>query len=99
MASPVERRRELLAKRLALLEPMLAMDNPLTPAWTEYTKTSLALDATTSPEAAGRLLTTKEVAARFHVHPRTILRRKEKGQIAPVAGAKGKGSRLRWTAP
>jgi hypothetical protein len=98
--TPAERRREFLAKRLALLEPMLAMDNPLTPAWDKYTETSLALDATMSTEASGPLLTTRELAERFHVHPKTILRRRKAGLLTPVASPKAgkRGAALRWPA-
>jgi hypothetical protein len=59
------------------------------------------LTRATSPQVAGRLLTAKELAAKLHVDPKTVLRRRQRGQLVPVASPKAgkKGAALRWAAP
>lgn len=57
--------------------------------------------ATLAPQlTSGRLLTTRELAERYGVHPRTILRKRKAGKITPALqlGNRGRAA-LRWQAP
>ncbi len=101
MASPLERARDLLTKRLGKIEPTLNHDDPFSREWDAFLDTATALaelTRATSPEAAGRLLTTRELAAKFQVDPKTILRHRKAGLLTPVASPKvgRKGAALRW---
>jgi hypothetical protein len=49
----------------------------------------------TAPEASGRLLTTAELADKIGVSPKTLLKRKAKGEIRPLLQ---KGKLIRWAA-
>jgi hypothetical protein len=67
-------------------------------AWAELLPTLEAaarLDACLTPGAHGELISTKELAARLGVTPKTILKRKGKGQLTP---ALQRGRLIRWKA-
>ena len=92
--SRAERR---LIDRLEQLESQLdAGEN----VWTEYLATITALATLPARgDRVGELLTTKELAARLSVSPKTLLRRKKANQIAPALqlGKRGRAA-LRWKA-
>jgi len=98
--TPLERFRERLVQRFVRLDALVDVEHPVGPEWDAYLATGLALETlarATSPETA-RLLTTREIAAKFHVHPKTILRRRKQGLLTPVASPKAgkRGAALRW---
>jgi hypothetical protein len=69
-------------------------------AWIELVATASALAAVAAqnrPEARGQLLTTAEFAERCGVRPKTILRKKARGEIRPAVqlGTRGRAA-LRW---
>jgi hypothetical protein len=83
---------------------LLALDRLVAPgegpAWSEYVALAHALAAlvsVTRPEAGGRLLTTQEMAQKLGIAPKTLLRRRKRGQVqAPVMlGERGRAA-LRW---
>lgn len=87
-----------LEARLAELEKRLA-DGA---GWFEYAAVAASLAtvrAQLTPEASGRLLTTRELADRMGVSPKTVLRRKAKGQLRPAVqlGERGRAA-IRWRA-
>lgn len=89
-----------LVERLEQLEARLDGGDP--EAWREYAGMATALAAIApqlTPEATGGLLTTRELAERLHVHPKTILRRRKRGELQPAAvlGHRGRAA-LRWAA-
>ena len=67
-----------------------------TTVWTEYSTTAAAL-ATIAPqirpEARGALLTTGQLAERLASSPKTLLKRKARGEIRP---ALQRGRLIRW---
>lgn len=88
-----------LVERLEQLETKLTAGDET--VWTEYAHLAAALAAlapATAPGAGGELLTTRQLAERLQVHPKTVLRRAKAGQIEPVRmGQRGRGA-LRWPA-
>jgi hypothetical protein len=83
-----------LSSRLDELEEKLDFgDEPL---WVQYREVAVALAtivAQLRPEATGRLLSTEEMASRLNIAPKTLLRRKARGQIRP---ALQRGRLIRW---
>jgi hypothetical protein len=52
----------------------------------------------TAPGAGGELLTTRQMAARLQLSPRTLLRRAKAGKAEPIRfGERGRGA-VRWAA-
>jgi hypothetical protein len=67
-----------------------------TDAWAAYLDTArvlAALLAHVPPERRDALLTTAEMAARLNVTPKTLLRRKARGDVRPVLQ---RGKLIRW---
>jgi len=100
----IERAHRLLDERLAVLEARLRAGDET--AWGEYVQVVLALTAAlahAAPGAGGKLVSTKELGELMGLSPKTLRRRRAKGQIKgaiqPESGgaAQGKhGSGLRW---
>jgi hypothetical protein len=85
------RARDRLAARLMALEAQLDADDDGT-TWREYRETAAALAAilpATVPGADGKVLTSRELADRLGISPRTLRRKAKAG--APLAGRS-----LRW---
>lgn len=69
-------------------------------AWPDFLATIEALAAVLpaiAPERRGQLLTTAEMASRFNVSSKTLLRRVRSGQVQPAVrlGARGPAA-IRW---
>jgi predicted DNA-binding transcriptional regulator AlpA len=88
-----------LEKRLSELDA--AIERGERGDWAEYLQLVLALSLigpATSPEAGGRLLTTREMAEKLGISTTTLLRRREKGQLrhdAVTLGERGRAA-IRW---
>jgi hypothetical protein len=83
-----------LTGRLQELEARLEKGDET--AWPSYCDTVHALAAvapTLSPEYRGALLTTAQMAERFGVTPKTLLKHKAAGRIRPAVQS---GRMLRW---
>ncbi len=83
-----------LSARLEELERKLDADDEA--AWLEYRDSAVALATITAqlrPEATGQLLSTEEMASRLNIAPKTLLRRKARGEIRP---ALQRGRLIRW---
>ena len=94
----LERAARRLGERLAELEERLQQDDG--GAWNDYLATVNTLAAVLpelSPEKRGRLMTTAELAERIGIAPKTLLRRRKRGETKPavVLGKRGSGA-LRW---
>jgi hypothetical protein len=89
----------LIEARLVELEAKITSGDES--AWSAYLETLTAatmLQAQASPGAGGELITTSELAATLGVAPKTILRRRAKGELkAVVTGRRGRAA-LRWNA-
>lgn len=84
----------LLEARLAVLEERVAGGDEI--AWPLYLVTlesALKLDQQLTPGAHGELLSTKQMAERLGVTPKSLIRRKSKGQAAPASQV---GRIIRW---
>jgi hypothetical protein len=67
--------------------------------WADYraTLTALAeLRAKVAPGGAGELVSTREMAERLGIKPKTLLKRKDKGELKPAFQA---GRLIRWRTP
>ncbi len=65
-------------------------------AWPEYREAARALAeilAQLAPERGGALLTTAEMAERYGISPKTLLRRKARGEVRPAVQ---RGKLIRW---
>jgi hypothetical protein len=93
-AVALERAVRLLVERLQQLEVRLQEGEEA--AWDDYRATvkvlASALDHV-APGRRGELLTTEEMARRFGISVKTLLKRKAKGEIRP---ALQKGRLIRW---
>jgi DNA-binding transcriptional MerR regulator len=90
----LERSARLLAQRLTELEDRLQSGEEA--IWSTYIEAvkALALVAPNlAPERRGELLTTGEMARRLGIAPKTLLKRKAKGEIRPAMQA---GKLIRW---
>ena len=88
----------LLEGRLAELEDRLAAgDESAWPAYCEAIRTLAVLVEQTAPGARGEFLTTKQLAERIGIAPKTLLRRRARGQVQPplVLGKRGRAA-IRW---
>jgi hypothetical protein len=84
----------VFAKRLAQLEDRVQNgDETAWSAYAETVRTLALLLPTLAPEHRGELLTTAEMAARMGIKPKSLLRRKARGQIRPAIQA---GKLIRW---
>jgi hypothetical protein len=98
LALQLERAARRLGDRLAELEDRLQQGD--TDAWTPYLDTAQALATVLpaiAPGARGELLTTEQMAARLNIAPKTLLRRRARGQVKPALqlGQRGRAA-LRW---
>ena len=94
----LDRTARLLADRLSQLEERLQSGDQSghEAAWRSYSETAMALAsvlAQVSPGKRGELLTTAEMAARLNLAPKTLLKRKARGEIRP---ALQRGKLIRW---
>jgi hypothetical protein len=92
--------RRVQAGIVAHLEHLLGLEPVPWPDVAMLAAHLATITAATAPGAGGELLTTSQLAQHYNVSPRTILRKKKRGELAPAAqlGRRGK-SALRWTAP
>jgi excisionase family DNA binding protein len=66
------------------------------PAYCQALAALAAIAPLTVPGADGRLLTTKELASAMAVSPRTVLRKRKRGELQAVQlGQRGRAA-LRW---
>jgi hypothetical protein len=90
----LERSARLLLARVGQLEELVCQGEEA--AWASYIS---ALDTLArvldhvAPSRRGELLTTAQMAARLNVSPKTLLRRKARGEIRP---ALQRGKLIRW---
>jgi hypothetical protein len=89
----------LLDARLLELEGRLDADATAWPAYLETLSTLVGVLAQLRPEAGGGLLTTREMAERLHVAPKTVLAMRKRGKLQParVLGKRGRAA-IRWRA-
>src|SRR5687767_13296585 len=84
----------LVETRLASLEERLAGgDETAWPAYLVTIEAAAKLEAQLVPGAHGEMVTTRAMAERLGIKPKTLLRRKARGQIAPAMQA---GRLIRW---
>ena len=92
--SRLERSARLLLARAGQLEELVCRGEE--DAWIPYLLTlgtlALVLDHL-APGRRGELLTTSQMAARLNVSPKTLLKRKARGQIRPALEC---GKLIRW---
>jgi hypothetical protein len=87
--------RQRLLARLEVLEAQLDGD-ALSPTWTEYRETLAVLLVLTQherPGERGELLTTREMAERLGLAPKTLLKHAASGAVRP---ALKRGKLIRW---
>ena len=97
LALRIQRAAQRLGERLMLLEERLHDDPAI---WSEYCAVATALAQilpNIAPGRQGELLTTKEMAARLSVSPKTLLKRWKTGELRPavVLGKRGRAA-MRW---
>jgi hypothetical protein len=89
---------DLLAVRFDALEARIASDDET--AWPDFldlVKTLAALFPHVSPGAHGSLLTTRDMAAKLGISPKTLLKRKRSGEIRPAVQMAARGrAAIRW---
>lgn len=91
----LQKAERLLVNRLEQLEArLLAGDEGAWPAYLEALKVLASLVPNLRPDAGGPMLTTAEMASRLGVAPKTLLRRKARGEIWPAVA---QGKFLRWS--
>jgi hypothetical protein len=90
---------KVLDARLLELEGRLAADATAWPDYLATLNTLVCVLAQLAPGASGSLLTTKEMAERLHVAPKTVLAMKKRGQLRPARelGKRGRAA-IRWRA-
>jgi hypothetical protein len=99
MTAPTLRRVALLLEdRLTALEDRLQQDDAT--VWPDYlaaVSAYTAVVAQLAPDRFGVYLTTKEMAEKLNVTPRTLLKRRRKGTVtaAVTLGKRGR-SAIRW---
>jgi hypothetical protein len=84
----------LLDVRLTQLEERLLSGDET--AWRDYLVTleaAVKLDHQLTPGAHGEMVSTRAMAERLGIKPKTLLRRKAKGQVTPAMQA---GRLIRW---
>ena len=94
LSTVLQRSASALGARLEGLEQELRAGEES--RWPDYIATVHALAAIVpnlAPERGGPLLTTGEMAARFRISPKTLLKRKAHGEIRP---ALQRGKLIRW---
>ena len=76
-----------------LQERLQAGETALWPEYCDVLRTLVALAPTVTPGVNGELLTTKEMAERLGIAPKTLLKHKAAGAIRPAVA---RGKLLRW---
>ncbi len=76
-------------------ERVAAGDESAWPAFLATIETAAVLERQLAPGAHGELLTTRQMAERLGVKPKTLLRHKRKGELRP---AMQRGRLIRWKA-
>ncbi len=85
----------LLLKRLGRLQERLeAGEEGVWPDFLETVKVLAGLTPASQPGSDGAMLTTKDMAERLGISPKTLLRRRKNGEIRPAVQ---RGKLLRWT--
>jgi hypothetical protein len=88
----LDRAQRVLTKRLTNLEDRVQTgDEVAWSAYNEVVRTLALLLSTLTPDRPG--VTTGEMAARIGITPKTLLRRKARGQIRPAMQS---GKLIRW---
>ncbi len=90
----LERCAALMVRRLSGLADLLEQGDETT--WSDFLQTAEVLASllpNLAPERRERLLTTAEMAARLGVEPKTLLRRRARGEIQPAVQT---GKFIRW---
>jgi hypothetical protein len=85
---------------LSKLEPQLDDGDPeIRREYVALVATLAAITPQIQPEATGALLSTKDMAARLGIKPKTLLRQKALGKITPtqILGKRGTAA-FRWAA-
>lgn len=95
--SPLKRLERVLVRLTDRLDALEAeLDAGEVGRWPEYAALAAALAtvaAQIAPGARGELLTTREMAERLHIKPKTLLRHVATGALAP---ALRRGRLIRW---
>ncbi len=92
--SVLERGAVLLVARAGELEERVRQGEET--LWSEYRETLNTLTKVldhAAPDRRGEFLTTKEMAQRLNISPKTLLKHKKKGEIRPVLQ---RGKLIRW---
>ena len=92
--SRLDRSARLLLGRVAQLEELVSQGDEA--AWVSYLATLDTLVHVlehVTPGRRGELLTTSQMAARLNVSPKTLLRRKARGDLRPAVQ---RGKLIRW---
>jgi hypothetical protein len=89
---------QLLERRLVEFEARVCEGEEDT--WPIYIATAVALAAVAAqsvPGSRGELLTTKQLAERLGISPKTLLKRKARGEVRPAMqlGRRGRAA-IRW---
>jgi hypothetical protein len=93
-AALLDRARALLTARVSELETRVRQGDET--AWPAYLAAVSALSALVTDAAPGRhgeLLSTRQMAERLGIAPKTLLRRKARGDVRPAMQA---GKLIRW---
>jgi Helix-turn-helix domain len=98
MMTALSRARELLEARLAALEARIRDGDE--GAWPDYLTTAAVLASVSAqavPGSHGELLSTKEMAQRLGISPKTLLKRRNRGGVRPALtlGKRGRAA-IRW---
>jgi hypothetical protein len=90
----LDRARALLTARVNELETRVRHgDENAWPAYLAVVSALSALVADTAPGRRGELLSTRQMAERLGIAPKTLLRRKARGDVRPAMQA---GKLIRW---
>jgi hypothetical protein len=98
MTSILARAARVLEGRLAdLLDRLGEGDESAWGAFLATVNTYIAVLAQLTPGSRGELLTTRQMADRLNIAPKTLLKRKAKGQVRPALqlGERGRAA-IRW---
>lgn len=83
----------LLVARLDALEGRLAEGDDAWPAYCDTVRALAAVVEQSAPGAGGELLTTREMAERLGIAPKTLLKHTAKGKARPAIRS---GKLIRW---
>ncbi len=93
MRAVLQRAVSRLQTRAVALEERLDAGEDVWTAYAEAVEALAAVAARTAPGSHAELLTTQQMAARLNLSPKTLLRRKARGEVRPAVA---KGKLLRW---